>query len=95
MSKTKTRPVIITTERRGVFHGQLESYEEATRRAVLTDAVMAIYWGTTQGLFQLAATGPTDSSKISSVAPRIELELVECVIDVSEEAEAAWTRATS
>ena len=93
-TKTKKRMVIISTERRGVFCGDLESYDPATRRAVLTDARMAIHWGTTRGLFQLAQTGPTNMSKISLPAPRIELELCECLIDVAGDAEAAWRRVT-
>lgn len=88
----KNRQVIITTERRGVFYGTLQSYDEAARKAVLTDARMAIYWGTERGLFQLADTGPTANSKISAPASRIQLELCECVIDVRPDAVTAWNR---
>lgn len=93
MAKAKQkRHVIITTERKGVFYGALQSYDEKTRVAVLSDARMAIIWGTTKGLFQLADTGPTGSSKISSPASSVRLELCECVIDVTPKAEAAWAR---
>lgn len=85
--------VVITTERRGVFVGKLSSYDEKSRVAELTDARMVIYWGTTRGLFELASTGPTSKSKISAPVQRIRLELCECVIDVSSDAEAAWSRA--
>ncbi len=88
----KEKQVIITTERRGVFYGTLSSYNEVSRVAVLSNAVMAIRWGTTEGLLQLAATGPTSESRISKAASRIRLELCECVIDVSEEAQTAWKR---
>lgn len=84
--------VLITTERRGVFVGRLESYDDKTRVAVVTDARMAIYWGTTRGLFELAETGPTSKSKISAKVERVRLELCECIVDVSAAAEAAWTR---
>lgn len=90
MAKAK-RQVIVTTERRGVFYGTLDSYDEERRVAVLKDAVMAIYWGTTHGLFQLANTGPTDKSRISQKA-NVRLEVVECIVDCSKEAEAAWTK---
>lgn len=94
--KQKTRPVIITTERRGVFYGQLKSYDEKARVAVLVGAVMAIQWGTTDGLFQLCSSGPTSSSKLSSKIPgEARLELCECVLDVSAKAEDAWQRATA
>jgi hypothetical protein len=90
--KSSTKHVIVTTERRGVFYGALKSYDEKARVAVLENAAMAIYWGTTNGLLQLAATGPTDKSKISARAPSLRLELCECVIDVALEAEAAWAK---
>jgi len=60
--------VIVTTERRGVFYGALKSYNEKARVAILENAAMAIYWGTTNGLLELAATGPTSKSKISNKA---------------------------
>lgn len=87
--------VIVTTERRGVFYGTLESYDEDKRVAVLSNAVMAIYWGTTKGLFELAATGPTDKSRISSPVERIRVELCECWIEVSAPAAEAWRQFAS
>lgn len=90
--KKKPKMVLITTERRGVFVGRLESYDEKARVAVVLDCRMAIYWGATNGLFQLAETGPTDKSKISAKVERVRLELCECVVDVSAAAEAAWER---
>ena len=85
------RPVIVTTSHRGVFFG----YADDTRgdQVVLTDARMAIRWGTTGGILQLAQTGPTKLSKIGSPAPRIELRSITAVIDVTTEAEAAWKAA--
>ena len=81
------RPVIITTEYKGVFFG----YAADTSGDVihLKDARMAIYWGTTKGIMQLAETGPTSSSKISSKAD-LELRKITAVIEVSPAALAAW-----
>ena len=90
MTKAEKRQVIVTTERRGVFYGTLDSYDEASRVAVMTDVRMAIYWGTTRGLFELCETGPTDKSRISAPCPRARLELCEGVFDVSPDAVAAW-----
>jgi hypothetical protein len=91
MTKKKEKQmVLVTTERKGVFVGYLESYDVDRRIAILTDVVMAIRWGTTNGLLELTDTGPTSSSKISAVCPRARLELCECVLDVSEEAERSW-----
>lgn len=86
--------VIVTTERRGVFYGRLVRSDEDKRIAVLMDAYMAIYWGTTGGLFQLADSGPTEKSKISSKAYSITLHLVECIIEVTKEGIEAWEKKT-
>ena len=91
----KRQKVIVTTEHRGVFYGGLQSYDEEARVAVLTDCCMAIYWGTTDGLFQLAATGPTTKSKLSAVAPKIRLEKCVSILNVSGDAEAAWAKRLS
>ena len=66
-TKAKTRPVIVCTEHRGVFFGHAE---DTTGDVIhLTGAKMAIYFGTTRGVMELAQTGPTPKSKIS--APEI------------------------
>lgn len=89
MAKKQTeRPVIVTTEHRGVFFG----YTDAAPGDVLINlkrARMAIYWGTTRGLFQLAETGPTASSKISARAD-LELRKITAVMEVTPEATKAW-----
>lgn len=91
-AKTKTttpaaRPVIVCTEYRGVFFG----YSEDTTGDVirLKDARMAIKWGTTEGVMQLARTGPTSASKIS-VPADIEVRKITSVFEVAPEALAKW-----
>lgn len=88
--ETIRRPVIVCTEFRGVFFGYAENTDGDTIQ--LKDAKMAIYWGTTKGLFQLANTGPTSSSNISLPAD-IEIRKVTAVIQVTEEAEKKWLSA--
>ena len=90
-TKAKARPVIVTTEHRGVFFG----YADDTRGATidLQNARMAIRFGTTKGLMELAETGPTASSKISARAPKIEIRKITAVIEVSAAAAEAWERA--
>ena len=94
MAKAKTtapaspaRPVIVCTEYRGVFFG----YAEDTSGDVihLKDARMAIRWGTTEGVMQLARTGPTATSKVSAKAD-IELRKITSVFEVAPEALAKW-----
>lgn len=87
MSKTKERPVIICTTHRGVFFG----YAGNTKGDVihLRSARMAIYWGTTRGVMQLAETGPTEKSRISARAD-IEVRGITAVFEVSPDAVKAW-----
>lgn len=81
------RPVIVCTEHRGVFFGYAGDTSGDVIR--LKDARMAIYWGTTRGVMQLAETGPTSSSKISAKAD-IEVRKITAVFEVSAAAHEAW-----
>ncbi len=82
------RPVIVTTEYRGVFFGYADATE--SDEIQLYRARMAISFGTTRGLFQLAETGPTKLSSISAQAPSIHLRKVTAVIELTDKAVAAW-----
>jgi hypothetical protein len=84
---TKTRPVIVCTEHRGVFYGHADDTSGDVIH--LKGARMAIYWGTTRGVMELAETGPTPKSKISAKAD-IEVRKVTAVFEVSDAAEAKW-----
>jgi hypothetical protein len=90
MTTTKPRPVIICTEYRGVFYGYATDTSGTTVH--LKGARMAIYWGTTNGLPELAETGPTSKSRISARAD-IDLRKVTAVLEVTAAAEAAWQKA--
>ena len=82
------RPVLICTEYRGVFFGYADDTSGDTVK--LKDARMAIKWGTTDGVAQLANTGPTDKSKIGAPAC-VDLRKVTAVFEVTKEAEQKWT----
>ena len=90
MATKKERPVIVTTEHRGVFFGY--ATDTTGDRFALKRARMAIYWGTTRGLMQLAETGPTQTSKISARAD-LEIRKVTAVFEVTPEAAKAWEAA--
>jgi hypothetical protein len=90
VKKQIERPVIVTTSYRGVFFGYADDDDTIGETITLRNARMAIYWGTTNGLFELADTGPTEKSKISAPAKSIELRGVTAVIGVSGEAEEKW-----
>lgn len=59
---------------------------------LLKRARMAIYWGTTRGVMELAETGPTSKSRISARAD-LDVRGVTCVMEVSPEAVAKWEAA--
>ena len=83
----KERAVIVCTSHKGVFFGFAKDTTGDSIR--LRNARMAIYWGTTRGVMQLAETGPTSSSKISAKAD-IEVRSITAVFEVSPTALAAW-----
>ena len=90
MSTNKTatdRPVIVCTEHRGVFFGYAKDTSGATIN--LRGARMAIAFGTTRGVMELAETGPTSRSKISARAD-IEVRKVTAVFEVTAAAAAKW-----
>ena len=89
------RPVIICTKHRGVFFGRTRKGDESILKSGLVSlkgAKMAIYWGTTKGVMELAHTGPTAKSRISAPAD-IALRDVTAVFDVTEAAAGAWDAA--
>ena len=83
----KPRPVIVCTLHRGVFFGYATDTSGDT--IDLARARMAIYFGTTKGVMELAETGPTSKSKISARAD-IQVRKVTAVFEVTEAATTAW-----
>lgn len=86
------KPVLVTTKHRGVFAGVIDNKNIAATSFPLERARMAIYWGTTKGLMQLAETGPTSSSKISAPADIPMLHDVTAVFAITEEAWQKWQK---
>lgn len=89
-ARPKERAVIVCTEHRGVFFG----YAGDTGGDIihLRGAKMAIYWGTTRGVMELAHSGPTAKSRVSAPAD-IEVRKVSAVFEVTAAAEEAWSHA--
>ena len=83
---------LITTQHRGVFFGRLADDADITARTLtnICDARMAIYWGTTKGVMELANSGPTSKSRIGAPAKIDVLHDVTAVFEVSPEAEEKW-----
>lgn len=91
MAKTKPRPVIVTTEFRGVFFGYAIDTEGETIK--LTNARNCVYWSTDcKGFMGLASSGPTAGCRIGP-AIDITLRRITAVLEVAPEAEKAWEAA--
>jgi hypothetical protein len=88
------KAVLVTTKHRGVFAGLIEDDQDLTVDAMpLKSARMAIRWGTTKGVMQLAETGPTGNSKISAVADIPILKDITAIFAITDEAWAKWQAA--
>ena len=91
MAKSKSRPVIVTTEYKGVFFGYAEDTSGDTIK--LTKARCCIYWPASQkGFMGLASDGPLTDAKIGPPAD-IELRKITSVIEVTDEAVERWEKA--
>jgi len=84
------KPVLITTVHRGVFAGLIPDDQDLSAKAMpLQYAKMAIYWGTTRGVMELAETGPTANSKISAPADIPMLHDITAIFAITD---AAWQK---
>lgn len=89
------KAVILTTEHRGVFYAEVDPDVDLSPSTLkdLKNCRMAIYWGTTKGIHELAETGPTGKSKISAKADIPVLHKVTAVFSVTDEAREKWISA--
>ena len=88
----KLRPVLVTTEFRGVFFG----YADDTRgdNITLTNARNCIYWSSANGGFGgLASEGPAKGSRIGARVEKIDLRKITSVSEVSADAAFKWENA--
>jgi hypothetical protein len=89
----KGRPVLVTTEFRGVFFGYAEDTSGET--VTLTNARNCIYWSAgTGGFLGLASGGPANGSRIGARVGRVELRKVTSVAEVTAAAVEAWEAAS-
>jgi hypothetical protein len=82
---------LVTTSYRGVFAGEIDDDQDLTATSMpLKGARMAIRFGTTGGVLELAETGPTRNSKISAPADIAMLHSITGVFAITDEAWAKW-----
>ena len=92
--KAQMKPVLITTAHRGVFVGLISPKQDINAKTMpLRAAKMAIIWGTTPGVMELACTGPTSKTKASAPADIPALHDITAVFDVTPEAWVKWLSA--
>ena len=86
--------VLVTTAHRGVWYAEVAEGKDLTTETLtdLKNCRMAIAWGTTNGVQQLAATGPTERSKISAKSDIPVLHKVTAVFAVTDEAAEVWNK---
>jgi len=83
-----SRPVVVTTEHRGVFFG----YADDTTGSIidLKQARNCIYWSpAVKGFIGLAATGPDAKSRVGPAAD-MQLRAITAVLECTPEAVKAW-----
>jgi hypothetical protein len=89
--KEKERPVLATTEHKGVFFGYATETNGETIK--LRAARLCIYWSADlRGFMGLASHGPNKNCKIGPAAD-IELRGVTAVVEVTPEAVKLWEAA--
>jgi hypothetical protein len=83
------RPVLVTTEYRGVFFGYATDTSGDT--IILKRARNCIFWPVSQGGFMgLASDGPDSFAKIGAQVDQIELRKVTAVTEVTTKAAGQW-----
>lgn len=91
MNEDTQLKVLVTTQHRGVFAGLVSAGQDLSAKSMpLKSARMAIYWGTTKGVMELAETGPTAKSKISAVADIPVLHDITAIFLITDKAWGKW-----
>jgi hypothetical protein len=83
------KKVIVTTDKRGVFFGTV--VKKTKNEITLKNAQMCVFWArSVHGVLGLAADGPNEECRITKPVPKIELNGVTAVMDVTPAAAKAW-----
>lgn len=91
---SKSKPVLVTTEFRGVFFGYVRDDKKAPSEITLTGAKNCIYWAASCGGFLgLAANGPNKDCRIGARVDELTLYKITSITPVGVSAEKAWEKA--
>lgn len=87
----KSKKVLVTTEFRGVFYGEILDDKNLPDEITLKNARNCIYWSSDCGGFLgLASQGPTKSCRIGLQVTELTLYKITSITPVSDEAAKAW-----
>ena len=87
------KPVLVTTQYRGVFFGYAVKETKLPSEITLKNVRNCIYWSIDCGGFLgLAANGPTKSCKIGTKVPELTLYGITSVSPVTDKAVEAWEK---
>lgn len=90
MKKHEGRPVLVTTQHRGVFFGYLAG-DPAKEKVTLTRARNCLYWSAdTKGFVGLAERGPTSGCRTGPAVSEMTLFDITAVLACTPEAVARW-----
>lgn len=87
------KPVVVSTDQKGVFFGYLPEYEKNKTEKTVTikDARMCIKWSASiHGFNGLASTGPNKECRVSPKVPEHTLQGVTSIMLCSDLAAKAW-----
>lgn len=89
--ETERRPVVVTTEHRGVFFGFIDPARIRDEQIELERARLCVYWSPAMhGFMGLASMGPDKDCKIGPAVESITLRKITSVIGVSPDALKRW-----
>lgn len=87
------KPILITTDKRGVFFGYADegAFDALPESITLKDARNCIYWSKeTRGFLGLAESGPAEGSRVGPKVESLTLWGITSVADVSAAAVERW-----
>jgi hypothetical protein len=90
-TNASSKPVLVTTEFRGVFFGYISDDKKAPSQLTIKNARNCIYWSSDVGGFLgLASNGPTRNCRIGKSIKEITLYKITSVTAVEKDAVKAW-----
>ena len=87
------RPILVTTEHRGVFFGYADDISTAPASIELSKMRNCIQWRGLKGFLELTTEGPSSACRIGPAAAKGTLFKITGVWDVEPKAVEAWEKA--